>query len=188
MLLVCEQVLLTATGPKELAWRTQRLGAVQAATQPAPSPAGSRSQVDQLLRLLASLFPLRPGKKGVLCVYPYHKLVVDWLSDQQQQAGFAVDVSSGHAALGAACYAAITAAQAAPAVASASEEVAAYALRHGVAHLCEARRTAQLEQLVLEVVGLWQRAYAAGGCCAACCATRAVHASSCCSHWLWPAS
>lgn len=127
------------------------------------------------MRLLANLFPMRRDGKGTLRVYPFHKSVVDWLSDAERAGGFAVDVQQGHARLGASCYGIIMSHE--PQGSGSSTErlsVCAgdgsvwYAARYGVAHLClgAAHRpelVQRLEKMVLEFKRLWERAYATGG-------------------------
>lgn len=128
-------------------------------------------------------------------VSPYHKSVLDWLTNPQQAGEHAVDVGLGHACLGQACYDVMRAPgtgkgkPAAPQQAELGEEASSpeaealsYALRHGIAHLClgEASQLGQLlEQLALDFEGLWQRAYAAGGCCSCCVAAAPPHVPPC---------
>jgi len=112
--------------------------------------------------------------------------VLDWLGSEAASGSFSVGVGKGHALLGQACFDIMTSAQpaassvpgaaAAQAAAegaallagggagsSAEGAVLAYALRHGVAHLCKSGATPLLEVVVVDFLGLWTKAYAAGG-------------------------
>lgn len=133
------------------------------------------TQVQKLLDLLAPFYFVRlgGGEEGSLRIYPYHKSVRDWLTGQgeQRSAGlqFSINVQHGHSILGRACFNRLK--QASPLASQQSgsnssgngASMLKYALRYGVAHLGKAGVFAELETLVLDFAGLWQRAYAAGG-------------------------
>jgi len=132
--------------------------------------------VEELLHLLSNLFPTRlVGSSGTQKVFPYHKSVLDWLTDASAGGG-CIDVSLGHAIIATTCFDSILAAAAARntngtghsadrtiEAGSAGDAIIAYALHYGVAHLCTARHTAILEALVLDFCYFWPSAYAAGG-------------------------
>jgi hypothetical protein len=112
-------------------------------------------QVERLVRLLASLFPRRMGDgpegEGTERVAPYHKSVVDWLtrsSGMDAGADLAVDPVRGHLLLARASVAAVGQ----PKQQGQGQQwrgFEAYALRHGVAHACQAGDADVLHDLLL---------------------------------------
>jgi len=149
-------------------------------------------QVEELLRLLPNLFPVRSeSSSGVHKVFPYHKSVLDWLQDARN--GWGVDVGLGHTIIGNACFGSVTSAAALATTeackrngrtgqgivvsssssssgrgsgggsgSSGGDVLLSYALRYGVAHSCTAKLTTRLEELVLDFACFWPSVYAAG--------------------------
>ncbi|KAL6756673.1 WD40-repeat-containing domain protein [Haematococcus lacustris] len=129
------------------------------------------SKVQQLVGLLANLFPCRPaGSDQQERVAPYHKSVLDWLTSAAgMSAGqFEVSPQQGHRLLASACLQ-----QAKHCVAmckpnstlSCTDHVPGtglgYSLRHAVAHACLSGDADVLQTLILEF-GFWQATYTAG--------------------------
>ncbi|GFH09203.1 WD_REPEATS_REGION domain-containing protein [Haematococcus lacustris] len=125
------------------------------------------SKVQQLVGLLANLFPCRPaGSDQQERVAPYHKSVLDWLTSAEgMSAGqFHVSTQEGHRLLAAACLQ-----QAKHCVVMCEPDSTSsytgtglgYSLRHAVAHACLSGDAYVLQTLILEF-GFWQATYTAG--------------------------
>ncbi|KAJ9527505.1 hypothetical protein QJQ45_025765 [Haematococcus lacustris] len=128
-------------------------------------------KVQQLVGLLANLFPCRAGGSDQQeRVAPYHKSVLDWLTSAAgMSAGqFHVSTQQGHRLLASACLQ-----QAIQCVVhsqpgspkTCTDDVPGpnlrYTLRHAVAHACLSGEAEVLQTLLLEF-GFWQAAYTAG--------------------------
>jgi len=136
-------------------------------------------KVDHLLLLLANLFPIHQEGSAAY-VQPYHKTVLDWLSDPELSHKHAVNKELGHALIGLACYESILgAAKATQAAGESRQTVAAdaaarklvssgscamllYALRHGPVHMHSARQMECLDEILLQFDEFWAECFAAG--------------------------
>ena len=116
-----------------------------------------------LARLLTSLFPRRAAGSGDTAIereimYPYHKTVLDWLRCEEEMDAkeFKVDVGAGHL-----LFARASRAEKNKKAWLASGSTGAYALRHAVAHACQAGDAKVLEELLLNST-MWESIYSAG--------------------------
>ena len=117
-----------------------------------------------LARLLTSLFPRRAAGGGDTTIeseimYSYHKTVLDWLRYEEKMDAkeFKVDVGTGHLLLARASYA----------KKNKKTSTGAYALRHAVAHACQAG-DAELLKETLHDFSMWESIYTAGECVYVC--------------------
>ncbi|KAL6756674.1 hypothetical protein V8C86DRAFT_3136436 [Haematococcus lacustris] len=125
------------------------------------------SKVQQLVGLLANLFPCRPaGSDQQERVAPYHKSVLDWLTSAAgMSAGqFHVSTQEGHCLLANACleeakHCVIMCKSDSPL--SHTGTGLDYSLRHAVAHACLSGDADVLQTLILEF-GFWQATYKKG--------------------------
>ncbi|GFH17743.1 WD_REPEATS_REGION domain-containing protein, partial [Haematococcus lacustris] len=128
-------------------------------------------KVQQLVGLLANLFPCRAGGSDQQeRVAPYHKSVLDWLTSAAgMSAGqFHVSTQQGHRLLASACLQQATQCVVDSQPGSSktcTDDVPGpklrYTLRHAVAHACLSGEAEVLQTLLLEF-GFWQAAYTAG--------------------------
>ena len=119
--------------------------------------------VKLLARLLTSLFRRRAAGSGDTAIeseimYPYHKTVLDWLRCEEKMDAkeFKVDVGTGHLLFARASHA-----EKNKKAWLASGSTGAYALRHAVAHACQAGDAKVLEELLLNST-MWESIYSAG--------------------------
>ncbi|KAF5843008.1 quinon protein alcohol dehydrogenase-like superfamily [Dunaliella salina] len=134
-------------------------------------------QVDQLLGLLSNMFPLQERRR-TLRVVPYHKSVLDWLTNPTRSKDLFVDAKKGDQILGKACFNAVKAAGASASVPSdgsilqscagsqPSGCILEYALHFGVTHFCHVHSRSEclecLEALILDFCGFWPMAFELG--------------------------
>ena len=121
--------------------------------------------VTLLARLLTSLFPRRAAGSGDTAIeseimYPYHKTVLDWLKCEEKMDAkeFKVNVGTGHL-----LFARASNAEKDKKTWLESGSTGAYALRHTVAHACQAKDAKLLEEVLLDFT-MWESIYTAGGC------------------------
>ena len=119
--------------------------------------------VKLLARLLTSLFRRRAAGSGDTAIeseimYPYHKTVLDWLRCEEKMDAkeFKVDVGTGHLLFARASHA-----EKNKKAWLASGSTGAYALRHAVAHACQAGDAKVLEEVLLDST-MWESIYSAG--------------------------
>ena len=116
--------------------------------------------VTLLARLLTSLFPRRAAGSGDTAIeseimYPYHKTVLDWLRCEEKMDAkeFRVSVGTGHLLFARASLDKKTW--------LASGSTGTYALRHAVAHACQAGEAKVIKEVLLDST-MWQAIYSAG--------------------------